>query len=180
MAVRPRRRRRSCRAQRGTQELLSPARGRLGDVLISWGAWREQRQDRRGLICRVSPACFVGRVESRRGPAARRPEDLALAGWRRLLVSRDRRAKKGPFVARLGHVLHLGRRRSVLRAPAGSVDLDGHPTRGGSCFDQFNCCVRTGVGEQPLGGAVSRNSDPHLHRGRTTPQPALGSTMPWS
>src|SRR5438067_1713311 len=39
--------------------------------------------------------------------------------------------------------------RCVLRAPGGPVDLDGHPAGGGSRVDQFECCVRAGVGEQP-------------------------------
>src|SRR5919199_7014676 len=46
----------------------------------------------------------------------------------------------------LSHVLHVGRGRSVLRAPGGPVDLDRHPAGGGSRVDQVKRGVRAGVG----------------------------------
>jgi hypothetical protein len=55
----------------------------------------------------------------------------------------------GPSMRYLFHVLHVGRGRSVLRAPGGPVDLDRHPDGGGPRFDEFERSVLAGVREQP-------------------------------
>src|SRR5215208_2261702 len=45
--------------------------------------------------------------------------------------------------------VQVGRRRAVLRAAGGPVDLEDHPAGGGPRFEQFERYVRAVVGEQP-------------------------------